>query len=424
MSPEHKRRVAVVVLGDLGRSPRMQYHALALAESRIEVDVVAYAGTAPLPALCSHPDVHLHLLAPPRLGHTSGPARALTAALMALRVCQQSLQLLWILWWRLPKPDFILVQNPPAIPTLLIALIVARARSAKLVIDWHNFGWSMLALQLTHGNPVLRLARWYEQTLGRHGDRHLCVSEAMRLELAEHLGIPGAIVLYDRPAAQFMPTPPDVQQDLFCRIGAGLDFPWNRDQRPALIVYPTSWTADEDFSLLLAAAGKCDEMISHHDQYDANGSFTHLLIVITGQGPLRDRYKEEIARLGLKKVHLRTLWLAPEDYPLMLGAADLGLCCHRSSSGFDLPMKLADLMGAGVPVLAFNYGACLAEQVHEGETGLLFESADQLAGQLYELLSGFPAAPRLERLRNNVRRLRPMRWSEAWKAAVAPIFAA
>jgi beta-1,4-mannosyltransferase len=85
-------------------------------------------------------------------------------------------------------------------------------------------------------------------------------------------------------------------------------------------------------------------------------------------------------------------------------------------------MKLADLIGAGVPVLALNYGACLTEQVREGETGLLFESADQLASQLYELLNGFPAAPRLARLRDNVRRLRPMRWSEGWKAAAAPIF--
>jgi beta-1,4-mannosyltransferase len=324
MSPEHNRRVAVVVLGDFGRSPRMQYHAVALADSHIEVDVVAYAGSAPLPLLREHPRVRLHLLPPPRLWKKTSLPSALTAALMALRVCKQSLQLLWMLGLRVLKPDFILVQNPPAIPTLLVALIAARVRSARLVIDWHNFGCSMLAMQLRQGNPASRLARWYEQTLGRCGDGHLCVSEAMRSELAEHWGIPGAIVLYDRPAAQFAPTPPDVRQDLFRRVGAGLDFPWDRDRCPGLIVYPTSWTVDEDFSLLLEAAAKCDEMISCHDQRHADDSFTHLLIVITGQGPLRDHYQQEIARLRLKKVHLRTLWLTPEDYPLMLGAADLG----------------------------------------------------------------------------------------------------
>jgi beta-1,4-mannosyltransferase len=211
---------------------------------------------------------------------------------------------------------------------------------------------------------------------------------------------------------------------LFRRVGAGLKFPWNRDRPPGLIVYPTSWTADEDFSLLLEAAIRCDAMISRHDRCDADDPFTHLLIVITGKGPLRSRYEEEIAHLALEKVHLRTLWLAPEDYPLMLGAADLGVCCHRSSSGFDLPMKLADLMGSGVPVLALNYGACLAEQLHEGENGLMFGSAEQLAGQLYELFNGFPAAPRLDQLRDNLRRLRPMRWCEGWKTEAAPIFAA
>jgi beta-1,4-mannosyltransferase len=399
----------------------MQYHALALADSHIEVDVVAYAGSAPLPSLREHPRVTLHLLPPRRLQRAGLPS-ALVAALMVLRVCRQSLQLLWMLGLRVPKPDFILVQNPPAIPTLLVALIAARARSARLVIDWHNFGCSMLAMQLKQGNPILRLARWYEQTLGRRGDGHLCVSKAMRSELAEHWGIPGAIVLYDRPAAQFVPTPPDVKQNLFGRISTSLDFPLDRDQRPALIVYPTSWTADEDFALLLDAAARCDEMISGHDQRDANNPFADLLIVITGQGPLRDHYQEKVSRLRLKKVHLRTLWLAPEDYPLMLGAADLGLCCHRSSSGFDLPMKLADLMGAGVPVLALNYSACLAEQVREGENGLLFENADQLASQLFMLFKGFPAAPRMNKLRDNLRRLQPMRWSEGWKAEAAPIF--
>ena len=120
MSPEHNRRVAVVVLGDFGRSPRMQYHALALADSRIDVDVVAYAGSAPLPALREHPRVRLHLLPPPRLWRKASLPSALVVALMVLRICKQSLQLLWLLGLRVPKPDFILVQNPPAIPTLLV----------------------------------------------------------------------------------------------------------------------------------------------------------------------------------------------------------------------------------------------------------------------------------------------------------------
>ena len=37
-------RVQVVVLGDAGRSPRMQYHSLSLVEHGISVDLVGYGG--------------------------------------------------------------------------------------------------------------------------------------------------------------------------------------------------------------------------------------------------------------------------------------------------------------------------------------------------------------------------------------------
>lgn len=34
----------VVVLGDIGRSPRMQYHTLSLAKNGFTVDLIAYKG--------------------------------------------------------------------------------------------------------------------------------------------------------------------------------------------------------------------------------------------------------------------------------------------------------------------------------------------------------------------------------------------
>ena len=39
-----KGRVAVIVLGDLGRSPRMQYHALSLCREGYDVEFVGYGG--------------------------------------------------------------------------------------------------------------------------------------------------------------------------------------------------------------------------------------------------------------------------------------------------------------------------------------------------------------------------------------------
>ena len=39
------KRVCVVVLGDIGRSPRMQYHSLSLADAGYDVSLIGYAGS-------------------------------------------------------------------------------------------------------------------------------------------------------------------------------------------------------------------------------------------------------------------------------------------------------------------------------------------------------------------------------------------
>jgi beta-1,4-mannosyltransferase len=195
--------------------------------------------------------------------------------------------------------------------------------------------------------------------------------------------------------------------------------------RPALLVSPTSWTADEDFAVLLDAVRQCDDMIRAHEVAMGERSFPPLLILITGRGPLRRHYEAQIACLALRKIHLRTLWLAAEDYPLLLGAAEMGLCLHRSSSGLDLPMKLADMFGSGLPVCALDYGPCLAEQVQHGVNGLLFTTSGQLAEQLYTLFQGFPDdSLLLHQLRRNVSALACQRWVDGWRAVAQPVFAA
>src|SRR5688500_11368793 len=199
-------RVTTVVLGDLGRSPRMQYHAEALARSGADVDVVAYAGHAPGPLLEDRSRITMHLLASPRpfsLPH------ALYVPSAAVRMFTQSRQLLSLLLVRTRKPDVILVQSPPAIPVLAVALLAARVRGARLVIDWHNFGYSMLALRLGQRHPAVRLARAYERTLARRAHAHLCVSHAMKRTLAVEWGLSDVTVLHVRPHARFTPLPPE-----------------------------------------------------------------------------------------------------------------------------------------------------------------------------------------------------------------------
>jgi beta-1,4-mannosyltransferase len=405
-------RVTTVVLGDLGRSPRMQYHAEALAAHQVDVDVIACAGSALHAELAAQPRITCHLLPPAR--ERSLP-RALLLPAAAVRAVAQALRLVWLFLVVIRKPDVILVQNPPAVPTLLIALLAARLRRARLVVDWHNLGWAVLALGVGARHPVVAAARWYEATLGRRADAHLCVSDALRAELAGRFRIAPVAVLRDRPAARFAPLSPDARRAARRRLldRLGLAAP-----EPAIVVSPTSWTRDEDFDLLLDAVRRCEELV-------AGRAFPEVLVLLTGRGALRARFEARAAGLPGRRLHVRTLWLEPDDYPRVLGAADLGLCLHRSASGLDLPMKIADLQGAGLPVCALDYGPCLDEMLRHDDTGLRFPDAETLARQWVELLSGFPGAtPWLDRLRARVEAVRGTTWRAGWEAEAREVLLA
>ncbi|KAJ1679083.1 mannosyltransferase, partial [Spiromyces aspiralis] len=124
------KSVAVVVLGDIGRSPRMQYHAMSLAENGFNVDLIGYKGS---------PKALFLLYAP-------------------IKILYQLAQLLWLMLFAIRRPSHILVQNPPAIPTLAIAYLVAVIRRSQLVVDWHNYGYTILGLKLGTHHPVVRVA--------------------------------------------------------------------------------------------------------------------------------------------------------------------------------------------------------------------------------------------------------------------------
>src|SRR5439155_6926417 len=250
-------RAAVVALGDLGRSARMQYHAVALAGQSVDVDLVGFKGT-PLPkGIIDHPRIAVHRLEAPRLGirhalHGSGYAAAglFDAARLAFR--------LWRTLKKLPRPNLVLVQNPPAFPTLAVAWFAMRRAGVRFVIDWHNLGYTLLRLRLGQWHPAVRLARWYERRDARRVDANLCVSRGLAAFLESRFGVRQARVLYDRPASAFVPMDradrERLRQALFTRLGV-------HGGTVGFIVCPTSWTEDEDFDLVIDAVPRLEERI-------------------------------------------------------------------------------------------------------------------------------------------------------------------
>jgi beta-1,4-mannosyltransferase len=58
--------------------------------------------------------------------------------------------------------------------------IAGKILGSKIIIDWHNLGYTILALKLGADHPLVRLARKFEATFGRTAYAHLFVTEAMK----------------------------------------------------------------------------------------------------------------------------------------------------------------------------------------------------------------------------------------------------
>lgn len=71
-------------------------------------------------------------------------------------------------------------------------------------------------------------------------------------------------------------------------------------------------------------------------------------------------------------IQIKTAWLEIEDYPKLLAMAELGICLHYSSSGVDLPMKVVDMFGAGLPALAIKFRS-IHELVKDSYNGYVFD---------------------------------------------------
>jgi beta-1,4-mannosyltransferase len=295
----------------------------------------------------------------------------------------------------------------------LIAFVICFLRNTHLIIDWHNYGWTILAGTRGANHPFVKISKYYEAVLGsKSPTASFTVTDAMAKQLRNKpYNIRSPIfTLHDRPAAIFQPISDAEARRAFLRR-----LPETKEQaenimagKMRLLVSSTSWTPDEDFSLLLEAL--CLYSAS-------NKSLPPILAIITGKGPQKQMYLDRIATLTkegkLPNVTILSAWLSTEDYATLLACADLGVCLHMSSSGVDLPMKVVDMFGAGLPVVGFEDYESWRELVKEGVNGRGFVNSQGLAMVLRVLFED-DEGHELATLRKGAVEEGRRRWDEEW----------
>lgn len=413
MSAGPSRRTLVLALADLGRSPRMQRHALALARATpdAQVDIVGYEGSPVQLPVTAEPSVCCRRLAARRERPDArwwSPGAAAGAAAHGARVGG--------VVFGGSRPDLILVQSPTSGAARTLSWMASRLRGARLVIDWHNRAPTYERdNDRTRGNQTgLR----QERRWAHRAHAHLAASRAMADWLKREYRVQ-ASVLYDRPSHWFGRPDLAAAADLWQRLARDLSL---GPRRIPIAICPTGWTPNEDFDLLLEGLERTERRLAARAP---DTTAPNLAVLLTGRGPMRETIEARIARRPFSRVAVRTTWLEPADYVVLVGMADVGLCLHQSASGLDLPGKLAEFRGAAVPALALDYAPVLTEVLEKGKQGVTFRDPGDLATILAALAVGdIESQPLLSSARTWLAEHPAERWEEHWQAVAAPILTA
>ncbi|QPG76455.1 hypothetical protein FOA43_003844 [Brettanomyces nanus] len=412
---KNANEVVIVVLGDLGHSPRITYHAKSFIKLGYVVNICGYVESQ-VPYFLYDENVSINEIKVIKNTH-----RLPYIVFAANKVVQQVFELFKVLSGVIDdNTRYVLIQNPPSLPVLAVLafLKMTICPNVKIIIDWHNLNFTILNLRFHNlKHPIVRLMKNYERILSKkYADLNFTVTEAMRDYLIKefHLDSNKVITVYDRPSNKFEPLMDEEEFDEIIASNPAIfeDFAYNKETDKILIT-STSFSADEDFSILVEALKKLDDTLG-----DMKGSF-RILMIVTGKGPLKLDFLKEVKEFNWKRVRVTDVWLTDDEYPKILRIADLGISLHYSSSGLDLPMKIVDLFGSGVPVVSMGYHV-ISELVTEGKNGLLLKdnhSGQELADTIYHAL--YEDKHLLGTLRSGARKESERGWDDEWDEKLA-----
>ena len=364
-----------IVLGDVGHSPRTLSHCTAANLSGITGYLVGYD----ISPIHSEAKKHINIINIPAY------PKFLQCVLpkypnFLLKAVYNSLCLAFTILFKcyMTKYSKIILQNPPSIPTLAILGILKFICNYEFIIDWHNYGYTIMKAN-KQNSTFVKLCESYEFLFARLADFHFTVTESMKKDLSRRAGIDSSkiTVLYDKPSPQFRSTNHQTNR-IISQI-----LPNFAEENLPIIISSTSWTKDEDFSLFFDA-------LEEYENIAQVQNLPKIGVIITGKGPEKDYYMKKIfddrGETGWNHIRWNFPWLKADDYPKILNAASIGVCLHASSSGLDLPMKVVDMLGSGLPVLALNYQS-IEELVIPNINGELFNNTEELLYLLVKYLS-------------------------------------
>jgi beta-1,4-mannosyltransferase len=402
-----RMKVLILVQGELAQSPRMLNHARALCDAGASVSLAGYT-QLPLPEdITRAPKLSVRRISEAGAERLDSVPRAFYLPAAASKAARTTMWLAWLLSARIARFDVAIVQDPHALPALPLALLAARAWGARVIVDWQSRTASMLGLRIGRNHRVVRQVSRIEGWLARRASAHFAVSDAMRQDLRERFGIDAA-VLHDRPRRRATPLNAEQRLAIIRRVLAARGLMSGTDDA-FVLVSPTSFGTDEDLDMLLDALGLVARWSPD----------IPLLLFATGFGPLRPKFEARAREIATGNLRIVTGWLPETLYRDLLSAADLGISTHRSASGLDLPMKVVDMIEAGLPALVLDYGAVLAELVPPLLQPLMFTDARGLATRLTDLLNGEKLAALHVKMASEEGPL----WSEEWRRVALPLIA-
>lgn len=59
---------------------------------------------------------------------------------------------------------FVFEQNPPGLPCIAVAWVAGLWWGSKLIIDWHNYGYTIMSLSHGRSHPLVLVAKWFVQS--------------------------------------------------------------------------------------------------------------------------------------------------------------------------------------------------------------------------------------------------------------------